>query len=178
MPTPDDIINALKKLANTRLLIGVPSEAAPREGPISNAAIGYIMEIGSPAQNVPARPHLKPGVEQSRDRWEPYMRQAAQAALEGNDGRMDRALNAAGQTAVSAVKSKITAGIPPPLKPETVAARRRHRGQRGRAARAAYRQFHTRFEAGIETGFGGITPLVDTAQYINSITFVKRQRNS
>jgi hypothetical protein len=133
------------------------------------------MEAGSPARNIPARPHLRPGVEESQGVWLPYFEQAATAALAGNLGVMDRALDAAGQAAVSAVKNKITAKIPPPLQPGTVAGRRRHRGRQGRAARAAYRQFHAAYQAGGSMGGDTTpTPLIDTSQYINSITYVKR----
>jgi hypothetical protein len=67
---------------------------------------------------------------------------------------MDRALNAAGQTAVSAVKTKIINGLEPPLSPRTVAARQRKR--KGRKAQTAAQ----------------MTPLVDTAQLLNAYTYV------
>jgi hypothetical protein len=177
MPTPDDVVSALRDLAKVRVLVGIPSDSTASDRTISNATIGYIQEFGSPARNIPARAHLVPGVEGSQDQWIKYMEQAAKAALEGNSGVMDQALNAAGQTAVSAVKKVITAKIPPPLQPATVAARRRHRGPKGRAARAAYRQFHAKFEAGTATmAESSATPLVDTGQYINSITYVVGRR--
>jgi hypothetical protein len=203
MPTPQDRIAALNKLASTRVLIGIPSDDPARrltmaqEGAnmmrggtaghptITNAALGYIHEFGSPARNIPARPFLRNGVEDSQPKWENYMQQAATAAMEGKDDVMDKALNAAGETAVLAVKAKIVAGIPPPIKPATMAARARHSGgsnaaeRAERAAtRAAYRGFHERYEAGLETSAAGagVTPLIDTAQLLNSITYVVKKR--
>jgi hypothetical protein len=193
---PEDVARATKQLAGVRVLVGIPSDSKeraltlPQEAqnmfsgatskPVSNALLGYVHEFGSPAQNIPARPFLIPGVKNSRSKWERYLRQAATAALEGNDGVMDRALNAAGQIARDAVAATITAGIPPPIKPATMAARARHRGGGAdRAeARSAYRGFHERYEAGIETEVtgGGVTPLIDTSQLINSITFVVRKK--
>jgi hypothetical protein len=192
MASPEDIARATKKLSRTRVLVGIPADTTERrmtayqeahnmlrggKAPesINNAALGYIHEFGSPARNIPGRPFLVPGVKNSRGRWEKYLRQVAKAALEGQDGIMDRALNAAGQVAVDAVKATITAGIPPPIKPASMAARARHRlgGGANAAAREAYRGFHERYEAGIETSVtgGGVTPLIDTAQLLNSITY-------
>jgi hypothetical protein len=155
MPTADEIIALVNKLAQTKVLVGIPSTNIGRDDAVNNALLGYIHEMGSPANNIPARPFLRPGITNSRDKWQPYLEQAAAAALQGNDGLMDRALNAAGTVAVSAVKNTITAKIPPPLKPATVRARRRHHGQPATAADIA-----------------GATPLVDTGQLLNSITYV------
>jgi len=155
MPSPEEIIASINRLANTRVLIGIPSTARRSDSSIDNATLGYIHEHGSPARNIPARPFLRPGVTTSRPEWERYLQQAAQAAVNGNDSVMDKALNAAGQTAVSAVKLTITSKIPPPLKPATVRGRRRYRGHPATAADIA-----------------GATPLVDTGQLLNSITYV------
>ena len=67
---------------------------------------------------------------------------------------MDKALHAAGTTAVSAVKNRIVAGLQPPLSPVTIARRR---------ARTPSRQARSQSDT---------TPLVDTAQMLNSISYV------
>ena len=151
-----DVLRAIRKLTENRCLVGIPEDQAQRTaGQISNAALGYIHENGSPAQNIPARPFLVPGVERAQDKTVDYLTQGAKLALEGNAPAMDRALSAAGQNAVSSVKSRIAEGIPPPLKPRTVAARvRRRRGRPGAAQ---------------------TTPLIDTGQLLNSITYVIRK---
>jgi hypothetical protein len=172
----DKITKALERLAGTHVMVGIPaandhrSDSAP-----SNATLGYIHEVGSPANNIPARPFLVPGVRSSEREWTKYMVQAGQAAFRGDEGVLDRALNAAGQTAVTAVKKTIVAGIPPPLKPGTVAARARHKGDA--AFNQAYRQWHANYRPGhTEVTSGGVTPLIDTAQLINSITYVVKKR--
>jgi len=157
MAIADELQKAVERLTKSHVLVGIPS--TPRtEGPIDNATLGWIHETGSPAANIPARPFLRPGVEESKDQWIPYMRQAAEAAITGDEGTMTNALNAVGTTAVSAVKNTITAKIPPPLQPATVRARRRYRATPATAADIA-----------------GATPLVDTAQMINSITYVIKE---
>jgi hypothetical protein len=58
-----DVIEAISQLSNKDVLVGIPDSAPERtDTPITNAQIGYVMETGSPAHNVPARPFLVPGV--------------------------------------------------------------------------------------------------------------------
>src|SRR5215467_2634573 len=84
-----ELQSALDTLASIEVLIGIPAkedqphfdetggEAGPTErreeegggGIRENAVLGYIHEHGSPINNIPPRPWLGPGVEQSKDRW-------------------------------------------------------------------------------------------------------------
>jgi hypothetical protein len=154
-----ELNEALKELSKSQVLVGIPSDKASRTGtePINNATLGYIHENGSPAANIPARPWLAPGVKESQSQWEPYLNQAVNLAVEGKKAAVDRALNAAGIKAVSAVKNRIVAGIAPPLAPATIAGRRRRGGQSTTTS--------------VDT-----TPLVDTAQMLNSISYVIRKK--
>jgi hypothetical protein len=171
VPSPSDVLSllrdnsegvqkALRNLAKTRVLVGIPSTKDTRPGePIGNATLGYIHERGSPVRNIPARPWLEPGIKESQQQWEGYLKQAGQAALEGNEPRMNRALNAAGLAAVTGVKNRMVAGIPPPLAQSTVDARRRL--TKGRRATMA----------------SDTTPLIDTGQLIGSITYVVSKKS-
>lgn len=168
------VMTAIKRLANTSVMVGIPSDdeqphyneggtlgtTKRSTGPINNATLGYIHETGAPAANIPARPWLSPGVSLSRSQWEPYLRQAGKAAFEGKMSVMDRALHAAGIKAVSATKIRITSGSAgfQPLSDRTIAARRR---------RTPSRQAMTSAD---------VTPLVDTAQMLNSIAYVVRKK--
>jgi hypothetical protein len=167
---------ALRELSNTKVLLGVAEQSdadarsdkgtpgeTKRKGSSSsddmnNATLAYIHENGSPLANIPARPFLEPGIKDSKDKWSEYMRQAGEAALDGNISVMRRAFNAAGLTALMAVKAKITAGIPPPLKPATIAARKR------------------RVKSRKATSAAQVTPLVDTAQMLNSLSYVVKKK--
>jgi hypothetical protein len=176
---------ALKKLSNSSVYIGVADEGADRKavpgakGAVpTNAQLAYIHETGSPARNIPARPFLRPGMRDSQNRWQPMLDQAVTAALKGDEAGIDKALHRAGIIAVAAVKQTIVAKIPPPIKPATMAARRRHRGggKKKREARAEYREFYKQYRAGAATmDMSSVTPLVDTAQLLNSITYVIRK---
>jgi hypothetical protein len=63
----------MRGLEREQVMVGIPSKTAERQpdpeepGPMNNATIGYIMENGSPAANIPERPHLKPGIRDVKD---------------------------------------------------------------------------------------------------------------
>lgn len=146
-----DVLKSIQSLVKERTLVGIPaSNAERRDGPINNAAIGYINEFGSPANNIPARPFLIPGVEAAQPQVVKQLRKGADQALDGKLDAADKALHRAGIVAVNAVRAKINEGVPPPLKPSTIAARER----RGRT---------------------GTKPLIDTGQLRNSLTYVIRK---
>ncbi|MBU9534714.1 hypothetical protein KTE49_30225, partial [Burkholderia multivorans] len=55
----DEVLKSISGLMQKEVLVGVPDSTAGRkdEGePLSNAEIGYILEHGSPANNIPERP--------------------------------------------------------------------------------------------------------------------------
>jgi hypothetical protein len=115
----------------------------------NNALLGYVHEYGSPAQNIPARPFLHPGINNARAGIERHMKKAAQLALLGKSDEVTGELEKVGLIAMVSVQRKINAGPFEPLKPATLAARRR----RGRT---------------------GTKPLIDTTQLERSITYVVR----
>jgi len=150
----NDIVKALNALPVHDVLVGIPEENADREkseGPITNAALGYIHENGAPEVNIPARPFLVPGIHAAEPKLVKYMAQAGKAALDGDQGKIDRILHAAGIVASNSVKDTINAGVAPALAESTLAARAR----RGRT---------------------GNIPLIDTGQLRNSITYVVRNQ--
>lgn len=150
-------IEALGYLQSRRVMVGVPGEkAGRREGKIDNASLAYIHENGAPEVGIPARPFLVPGVRDVQPRIVGYLNQAMTAALDGDKGKVERTLNAVGLVAQNSVRGKITAGLSPPLKPATIAARRRR--FKGRKAMVA----------------ADVKPLLDTGQLRASITYVVR----
>jgi hypothetical protein len=153
------ISEALKALGSNKVLVGIPQENDPRSGsPIGNASLGYIHELGSPAQNIPSRPFLVPGVTKSKDQWVKKLEQAAHDAMAGDAALMKRHLGEAGQIAVNAVTRTIQEGIPPPLQPSTVM-RRRIRTPGSRYRRQA-------------TTSSDTVPLIDTGAMLRSITWI------
>lgn len=146
-----DVVKAIQSLAQERVLVGIPAaNAERRDAPINNAGIGYVQEFGSPANNIPPRPFLIPGVEAAQKDAVKHLKRGAERALDGQVDAGEKALHSAGLIAQNSVRATINEGIPPPLKPSTLAARRR----RGRT---------------------GTKPLIDTGQLRNAITYVLRK---
>lgn len=145
-----DFVRSIEKLVGQRVLVGYPASTSARDGPITNAALGYIHEHGAPEANIPARPHLVPGVNNAKARLIAKFRQIGEAALAGQAGKADMGFAQAGLIAQNAVKAKISEGVPPPLAESTLAARRR----RGRT---------------------GSVPLVDTGALRNAVAYVVRK---
>ena len=154
------LVMAVKKLTGREVLIGIPRESAAREdatgayGAFNNAAVGFINEFGSPAKNIPPRPHLVPGVRNASSYAIARLKAAGEAALSGNVRTIDAELAKAGIKAASEVQLVITAGIPPPLAASTLY-RRKHRKVAPRS---------------------GETPLEDTGAYRQAITYVIRDK--
>lgn len=164
-----DVVKAISDLVKQEILVGVPAKTAERsDTPINNAAIGYINEFGSPAQNIPARPHLIPGIEDDQDKINERMKKAAQAALDGNKQKALANMEAAGVSAVNSVKSKITGGEFIPLAASTLRARAR-RGRQGAQTELDSRAM------GNAPSTANAKPLVDTGTYRNAITYVLRE---
>lgn len=144
----------LRALTRDRVLVGIPGENAARdpdkgesEAPLNNAEIGYIHEFGSPAANIPARPFLRPGIENAREDVIKRLKRGALAALQGDRAGIDRAIHGAGQSAANHVVEKITDGPFVPLAPMTL----RIRQEKGRT---------------------GEKPLLDTGQLRRAVTYV------
>lgn len=134
---PDRLAEVLARvdaLAGKELLIGIPEAEGPRDdgSPVSNAAIGYINEYGSPQLNIPARPHLVPGVREALPVCISHMERAARAALQsGNGADAEAGLHAAGLAAVASVQRYLTKGTNFAALSAATLARRRAKGHAG-----------------------------------------------
>lgn len=174
------VIDAINKLTKKDVLVGIPDSAPERtDTPITNAQIGYVMETGSPAHNVPARPFLVPGVADVQDQCAERLGKAADQALDGNQAGAERSLSAAGMIAQSSVKKKIGSNIPPALSPETI--KNRHRARQTKSMRAAEKKYLQAVADGTDPAQAqteaGIIPLVNTGSLRNAITYVVRDKD-
>lgn len=148
----DNMLNAVKAMAAKRVLVGIPSEKAPRRGdPINNATLGYIHENGSPARNIPARPFLIPGVEEAAPKAIEAMKKFAAQGLT-DPAAVDKGLNAAGLIAQAFVKNRIRNGVGFAQLSEKTLAKRKAQGK------------------------SGTKPLIRTGQLLNSITYVLSEK--
>lgn len=151
------VLAGIRGLERNQVLVGIPDSRAERrvdgdagDEPINNAVIGYLMETGSPAANIPERPHLQPGILDRKDEIVSTYKAGGRAVLDGKTSA-DKVHHAVGLIAEAGVKNKIADGEFAPLAPSTIAARKR----RGRKSEK---------------------PLVDTGQYRNAITHVVRPK--
>ena len=147
-----DLLRRMAAVAQRDVLVGVPAGEQRDDGP-TNAEIGYQNEFGSPANNIPARPHLMPGVAAVQNKAMARLTQAASAAATGRMSDAERHLHAAGLIAQNSVRRTLTTAAYRPLSERTLAERQ----ARGRT---------------------GTKPLIDTGQYRNSITYVVRDGKS
>lgn len=121
----DAVIAAFHFLSGVELVVGIPEENSKRDdGEATNALIAKIAEDGSPANNIPARPVLKPGMARARDEIVGHYRKAALALLAGKPGEVAPQIAAAGEAAVRGVRRELLTGSHAPLKPATLARRR------------------------------------------------------
>lgn len=152
------VLEAINGLVGKDVLVGIPDSAPERRAdeagdplPPSNAVIGYIQETGSPANNIPPRPFLVPGVANVQAAIASRLGKAASAALSGDKEGAEVQMARAGLQAQNSVRARINGGVMPQLKDSTIANRLR----RGRT---------------------GTVPLIDTGQLRNSITYVIRKK--
>lgn len=166
------LLDALRQLRDSELLVGYPDDDSASGGvkgkgagptdrkelngksqPITNAALAYIQDNGSPAMNIPARPFLRPGIRAAGDKIAQRHKDAAIAALDGDQQRVEANLQAAGIEAVSSVKAKIRSGPFKALSKRTLAARKRR-------------------------GVTRTKPLLDTLQMLNATNYVVRTKGN
>ncbi len=183
---------AFKQLTKTRLLVGIPGDATPREPapgqkgtPPSNAVIGYVMEYGEPSMNIPARPFLLPGVRAAKPEITKGMHRAVVGALSGKPTEIKAGFTQAGLAAQVSVQATMIAGGFAPLSDRTIEARARRRYEDtgklvGTATSKNARKFlklraeGTPDEVLHEAGLA--TPLLDTRSLFRSVTYVIKDK--
>lgn len=144
-----DFTKRIEQLTSKRVMVGIPASSSSRQGPINNAQLGYIHEYGT--STIPPRPWLIPPIARMRDEAANMLRQAAQFTMQKRPDLAENILNDLGSKAVSNVKNNIVAGGEPP--------------------------FEKLAQSTIDRkGEGPHTILVDTAQLLNSITYVIRTK--
>jgi hypothetical protein len=141
------VMKQVTELSKLQVLVGFPAATASRSGePINNASLAYVMEHGSPARNIPARPFLGPAGNAMQDRAVAMLRQAADLQLHEKPAEARNALDALGLAAQAAVKNKIVSGPFVPNAPSTIERK------------------------------GSDKPLIDKAQMLNAVNYVVRRK--
>lgn len=167
------IKQAFKALDGHRVLVGIPEDKSQRQAdadgtmpPIGNAAIGYIQEHGSPANNIPGRAFLEPGLQKIVGDVVDLLRDSARQALAGNPGGVMTNFNKIGLLAVNSVRAMFVDNDWAPLKPATLAARARIGGKPPKRRKGQPAPMPKR-----------ANPLINTSQLRKAITYVIRGRS-
>lgn len=174
----EEVLKAVRTLTKNEVLVGIPGENAERQdapgakpSPVSNVQLGYIHEFGSPAQNIPARPFLIPGVQGAMSTLLPKLRKAGTQALDFKGASaVTEQLTAVGIAAASAVQLKITDGPFVPIKDATKRARLERKIGYRNASDARKASMMVKWMA------GDFSPLIDTGALRAAITFVVRPK--
>jgi hypothetical protein len=170
---------AMQALTDKDAYIGIPEDKTAREKAgdtgISNAYLAYIHEHGVPEKNIPARPHLVPGIQDIQDKAVKLLEQAAKQALECKPEAVDSALNKIGLLGQNAVRARFVNNDWPALADSTLDYQPLHKNdqgvaltdKKGKPKRKKSRRDRER-----------TNPLIDTSQLRKAYTFVIRKRGS
>lgn len=167
-----EVLKAISFLTRQQVLVGIPGENASRDdGPITNPAIGAIMEFGYPPLNIPPRPFLVPGVRAALPVLIPKLKRVGQQALDFKGvGVVTEGLIGVGLAAASAVQMKITTGPFEPIKDATKRARLRRKAGYRKASDARKAKMMAKWMG------GDFAPLIDSGALRASISFAIRPK--
>jgi hypothetical protein len=101
----------LKEIRESQVYVGIPASKTIRRGEaINNSSLMFIMEHGSPLQNIPKREVLRPSIKLSQRLFAPHLGAAAKFTLEKKPTEALRELNIAGTIAANGAKRYILVG--------------------------------------------------------------------
>lgn len=121
---------AMSVLDNGSVLIGIPDDSEKNhrnDTPETNSEIAFTNEFGEPAENIPARPFLIPGVNNAMEKNERIMLKGAQEVLTLTGNPLDsvhNALEAVGLVSARSAQKMIDDGLSPDPAPYTLMQRR------------------------------------------------------
>ena len=171
------ISRALRALTEQDVFIGIPEDESGREstGGITNAHLGYIHEFGVPEKNIPARPHLLPGIEDIQRDAIDLLEDAAREAMNGNEKAVATNLNKIGVLGQNAVRARFVNNEWPPLADRTLdykPLKKNDEGEvitdkKGNPKRKKSRREKER-----------VNPLIDTGQLRKAYTYVVRKKGN
>lgn len=142
----DAIKRALETLEKKAIAVGFFDTAKYPDGtPI--AYVATIQEFGSPQNNIPPRPFMRPAEAENKAKWVKGIASGLKAALNGST-TVENALEQVGMSAAGSVRKAIKAVTAPPLSDGTISARKARRKSKGVS----------------------VKPLVDTGQLIQAVT--------
>lgn len=164
----------LKQVDSKTLQVGWFSSAKYDDGkPV--AGVAAVQEYGSPGRGIPARPFIRPTINDKQTDWDKIVESGARAVIRGST-TFDNVLNGLGLKVSDDIKNTIETTTYQPLSPITIALRRLRNNeiQIGGALVGAVASAISRGETGPgqlgDQSFGNKTPLQETGRMIATIT--------
>lgn len=169
---------AIKDLDGLSLKVGWFSTNVYENGtPV--AGVAAIQEFGVPEKNIPARPFMRPTVEEKKDSWANLANSGARAIIAGNE-TAESVFEKMGFRIRGDIQKKIASVYQPPLKPATVLARLRRAGVLTKPLAKRYRDYRDKLQKlsaeDVKVIGNSEKPLVDTRIMIDSITSVVEKK--
>lgn len=179
------ILQTLKNLINTEVLVGITEENSSRPGErVTNAELLFIHTNGSPLKGIPARPVIEPAIENNKDKVAELLGKAAKQALHGDELGARQSLESAGMYGQKSARDWFTNpnnGWAPNSEYTIVEKLRkqgRASGENGKLARDIVRHVDEGGKLSDITGIEGmVDSLIDTDEMRKSITYVIRDKN-
>lgn len=150
------------------VVVGIFGKGAAEEHDdgVTNLLVAIIHEFGAPKAGIPSRSWLRAFVDEKGNEIRRRVRILSVQVLKGQL-TYDQALGQLGAWIVGAIQARIASKIPPPLKDATVGNRLRSKSRRDTAKRQ---------NAQRGGGSARLTPLIDTGQFRQAITFEVRNQ--
>lgn len=152
----------------------------------TNLLVALIHEFGAPSAGIPARSWLRAWIDENADEVRRRIRELGKRVISGQLLH-DAALEQLGLWIVGRIQARIANKIAPPLKPATVrkrlasdsrkaavARRKMERARKGALEGGASRE--EAGDAGTAAAAADLTPLIDTGQFRQAITYEVRNR--
>ena len=116
-----DVFKRLKNIQNATLNVGWFDAKYEDGTPVSTVAM--IQEFGAPEKNIPPRPFMRPAKMEHAQEWKELFQKGAKAIHKGSKTEED-VLNELGDRIIADIRSAIMDVHFPPLKEQTLKARR------------------------------------------------------
>ena len=135
-----DVFRRLKNIQNATLQIGWFDAKYEDGTPVSTVAM--IQEFGAPEKNIPPRPFMRPAKMEHAQEWKELFQKGAKAIHNGRKTEED-VLNELGDQIIAYIRSAIMDVHFPPLKEQTLKARRRKGNYSDKPLRDTKKMFDT-----------------------------------
>lgn len=155
----DNLGKELEKLTKKAVYVGIArgsDKDTRNDDAPNNSDLGYIHEFGEPSKNIPARPFLRPSMEQYKDVITNDLSKAITEALNGEKRKANETLEKLAIKCASKVKLYMRTADFIPLSPYTIQNRWKNQGRGMRKAE-------------IEMDVGNIRPLIDTGALLGAV---------